>query len=51
MSEAVLETSELKRSFTQGDVTIEVLRGIRQPRAHAEPPQAESGRQPVGVMK
>jgi lipoprotein-releasing system ATP-binding protein len=28
MSEAVLQTSELKRSFTQGDVTIDVLRGI-----------------------
>lgn len=28
MSEAVLQTSGLKRSFTQGDVTIEVLRGV-----------------------
>ena len=28
MSEAVLQTRGLKRSFTQGDVTIEVLRGI-----------------------
>jgi lipoprotein-releasing system ATP-binding protein len=28
MSEPVLETRELKRSFTQGDVTISVLRGI-----------------------
>ena len=28
MSEAVLETRGLQRSFTQGDVTIEVLRGI-----------------------
>ena len=28
MSEAVLETRRLKRSFVQGDVTIEVLRGI-----------------------
>jgi lipoprotein-releasing system ATP-binding protein len=28
MSEPVLQTSALKRSFTQGDVTIEVLRGI-----------------------
>src|SRR6476661_10336313 len=28
MSEAVLSTRGLKRSFTQGDVTIEVLRGI-----------------------
>ena len=28
MSEAVLVTSELKRSFTQGDVTIHVLRGV-----------------------
>ena len=28
MSEAVLQTSGLKRSFTQGDVTIHVLRGI-----------------------
>jgi lipoprotein-releasing system ATP-binding protein len=28
MSEAVLATRGLKRSFTQGDVTIEVLRGI-----------------------
>ncbi len=28
MSEAVLETRGLKRSFTQGDVTIEVLRGV-----------------------
>jgi lipoprotein-releasing system ATP-binding protein len=28
MSETVLRTSDLKRSFTQGDVTIEVLRGI-----------------------
>jgi lipoprotein-releasing system ATP-binding protein len=28
MSEPVLETRDLKRSFTQGDVTIEVLRGI-----------------------
>ena len=24
----VLETTDLRRSFTQGDVTIEVLRGI-----------------------
>lgn len=28
MSEAVLATRGLKRSFTQGDVTIEVLRGV-----------------------
>jgi lipoprotein-releasing system ATP-binding protein len=28
MSEPVLETVGLKRSFTQGDVTIEVLRGV-----------------------
>jgi len=28
MSEPVLRTHELKRSFTQGDVTIEVLRGV-----------------------
>ena len=28
MSEAVLQTGALKRSFTQGDVTIEVLRGV-----------------------
>ena len=28
MSEPVLETRGLRRSFTQGDVTIEVLRGI-----------------------
>ena len=28
MSEPVLVTSGLKRSFTQGDVTIEVLRGV-----------------------
>ena len=28
MSEPVLATRELKRSFTQGDVTIEVLRGV-----------------------
>ena len=28
MSEAVLETTGLKRSFTQGDVTIHVLNGI-----------------------
>jgi lipoprotein-releasing system ATP-binding protein len=28
MSEPVLVTRELKRSFTQGDVTIEVLRGV-----------------------
>jgi len=28
MSEAVLLTSGLKRSFTQGDVTIDVLRGV-----------------------
>ncbi len=28
MSEAVLQTTGLKRSFTQGDVTIEVLRGV-----------------------
>jgi lipoprotein-releasing system ATP-binding protein len=28
MSEPVLETLELKRSFTQGDVTIHVLRGV-----------------------
>lgn len=28
MSEAVLQTRSLKRSFTQGDVTIEVLRGV-----------------------
>jgi len=28
MSEAVLVTSGLKRSFTQGEVTIEVLRGV-----------------------
>ena len=28
MSEPVLQTRGLKRSFTQGDVTIEVLRGI-----------------------
>ena len=28
MSEAVLETRNLRRSFTQGDVTIEVLRGV-----------------------
>jgi lipoprotein-releasing system ATP-binding protein len=28
MSEAVLETRNLKRSFVQGDVTIEVLRGV-----------------------
>lgn len=28
MSDAVLATSGLKRSFTQGDVTIEVLRGV-----------------------
>ena len=28
MSEPILQTSGLKRSFTQGDVTIEVLRGV-----------------------
>ena len=28
MSEPVLQTRELKRSFTQADVTIEVLRGV-----------------------
>ena len=28
MSEAVLETRELRRSFTQGEVTIHVLRGV-----------------------
>ena len=28
MSEAVLQTRDLRRSFTQGDVTIEVLRGV-----------------------
>jgi lipoprotein-releasing system ATP-binding protein len=28
MSEPVLETRDLKRSFTQADVTIEVLRGV-----------------------
>jgi lipoprotein-releasing system ATP-binding protein len=28
MSEAVLATRELKRAFTQGDVTIHVLRGV-----------------------
>jgi len=28
MSDAVLQTRGLKRSFTQGDVTIEVLRGV-----------------------
>ena len=28
MSEQVLVTKELRRSFTQGDVTIEVLRGV-----------------------
>jgi lipoprotein-releasing system ATP-binding protein len=28
MSDAVLETSDLRRSFTQGDVTIDVLRGV-----------------------
>jgi lipoprotein-releasing system ATP-binding protein len=28
MSDAVLQTRDLKRSFTQGDVTIEVLRGV-----------------------
>ena len=28
MSDAVLETTDLRRAFTQGDVTIEVLRGI-----------------------
>jgi lipoprotein-releasing system ATP-binding protein len=28
MSDAVLQTSDLKRSFTQGDVTIHVLRGV-----------------------
>jgi lipoprotein-releasing system ATP-binding protein len=28
MSEAVLRTRDLARSFTQGDVTIEVLRGV-----------------------
>src|SRR5438105_8362258 len=28
MSEPVLVTRDLKRSFTQGDVTIEVLRGV-----------------------
>ncbi|HKP34944.1 MAG TPA: ABC transporter ATP-binding protein [Sphingomicrobium sp.] len=28
MSEAVLVTRDLKRSFTQGDVTIDVLRGV-----------------------
>src|SRR3712207_6968915 len=28
MNEAVLATRDLRRSFTQGDVTIEVLRGV-----------------------
>ncbi len=28
MSEAILQTTGLKRSFVQGDVTIEVLRGV-----------------------
>jgi lipoprotein-releasing system ATP-binding protein len=28
MSEAVLETRDLRRAFTQGDTTIEVLRGV-----------------------
>ena len=28
MSNAILETRDLRRSFTQGDVTIEVLRGV-----------------------
>jgi lipoprotein-releasing system ATP-binding protein len=28
MNEPVLETRDLRRSFTQGDVTIEVLRGV-----------------------
>ena len=29
MSEPVLATTDLRRSFTQGDVTIEVLRGVK----------------------
>src|SRR6478735_3779521 len=28
MSDAVLQTTDLRRSFTQADVTIEVLRGV-----------------------
>ena len=28
MNDAVLETRDLKRSFTQGEVTIHVLRGV-----------------------
>jgi lipoprotein-releasing system ATP-binding protein len=28
MSDPLLVTRDLKRSFTQGDVTIEVLRGV-----------------------
>ena len=28
MSEPVLQTSDLRRSFTQADVTIHVLRGV-----------------------
>nr|MBA2466634.1 ABC transporter [Sphingomonas sp.] len=28
MSEAVLETRDLRRSFTQANVTIDVLRGV-----------------------
>ena len=28
MSDAVLQTTDLRRSFTQGEVTIEVLRGV-----------------------
>jgi hypothetical protein len=40
MSEAVLATRGLKRSFTQGEVTIEVLRGVDlavEPGARASP--------------
>jgi len=41
MSEPVLVTRGLKRSFTQGEVTIEVLRGVGQAWVSDRPALAE----------
>ena len=44
MNDPVLATKGLERSFTQGDVTIDVLRGVDLSIARGEAPRTSWGR-------